>query len=381
MGLRAEVTSGEYARLGFSPSSHGTVPPWFTARGGAISGSCSGTVAGAMSGIVGEGIGMKVLITGGAGFIGSHLAERLLNTGHQVTVYDDLSTGDLDNVRHMEDDPRFTMKVGTVLDREVLAPLVEEADVIFHLAAAVGVNYVIENPLHALTTNIRGTEILLELANKKKQRVILASTSEVAGKKNGKANFSEDDDRLLGPTTVTRWIYSTSKAVDEMLGLAYWREKKVPTVIVRFFNVIGPRQSPNYGMVVPRFIKQALLGHPITVYNDGEQKRCFTDIEDALDGLVALAEHPDTPGEIYNLGGNAETNEISIKKLAHRVKELTESDSPIEYVPYEKAFAKGSYEDLNYRVPDLTKIHSAVGYEPQVGLDLTLRKIIEYIES
>ncbi len=190
-----------------------------------------------------------------------------------------------------------------------------------------------------------------------------------------------DDDRLLGPTTVTRWNYSTSKAVDEMLGLAYWREKKLPVVIVRFFNVIGPRQSPNYGMVVPRFVKQALLGHPITVYNDGEQKRCFTDIEDAVDGLLALGEHPDAPGEIFNLGGDADTNEISIKLLADRIKNLTESDSPIEYVPYDKAFAKGSYEDLNYRVPDLTKINSFTGYEPVVSLDMTLRKIIEYYES
>ncbi|HAA76686.1 TPA: nucleoside-diphosphate sugar epimerase [Candidatus Latescibacteria bacterium] len=324
---------------------------------------------------------MKVLITGGAGFIGSHLAERLLKDGHEVFVFDDLSTGDLDNVHHLEGNPKFHMKVGSVLDRDALEPLFAEADLVYHLAAAVGVNYVIENPLQSLTTNIRGTEIVLELANRKKTRVLIASTSEVAGKKNGKAMFSEDDDRLLGPTTVTRWNYSTSKAVDEMLGLAYWREKKLPVVIVRFFNVIGPRQSPNYGMVVPRFIKQALLGHPITVYNDGEQKRCFTDIEDAVDGLLALGEHPEAPGEIFNLGGDADTNEISIKSLAGKIKNLTESDSPVEYVPYEKAFAKGSYEDLNYRVPDLTKINSFTGYEPSVSLDMTLRKIIEYYES
>ena len=324
---------------------------------------------------------MKVLITGGAGVIGSHLAERLLKDGHEVFVFDDLSTGDLDNVHHLEGNPKFHMKVGSVLDRDALEPLFAEADLVYHLAAAVGVNYVIENPLQSLTTNIRGTEIVLELANRKKTRVLIASTSEVAGKKNGKAMFSEDDDRLLGPTTVTRWNYSTSKAVDEMLGLAYWREKKLPVVIVRFFNVIGPRQSPNYGMVVPRFIKQALLGHPITVYNDGEQKRCFTDIEDAVDGLLALGEHPEAPGEIFNLGGDADTNEISIKSLAGKIKNLTESDSPVEYVPYEKAFAKGSYEDLNYRVPDLTKINSFTGYEPSVSLDMTLRKIIEYYES
>ena len=324
---------------------------------------------------------MRFLVTGGAGFIGSHLAERLLKQDHEVYVLDDLSTGDLDNVRHLEGNPRFQMKVGTVLDPETLKPLVDWSDVIYHLAAAVGVNYVINHPLQSLTTNIRGTELLLELANKKKKRVLLASTSEVAGKKNGKATFSEDDDRLLGPTTVARWNYSTSKAVGEMLGLAYWREKKLPVIMVRFFNVIGPRQSPEYGMVVPRFIKQALLGHPITVYNDGEQRRCFTDIEDALDGLTSLMEHDQTPGEIFNLGGNHETNEICIKGLAEKIKTLTESDSPIEFVPYEKAFAKGSYEDLNYRVPDLTKIKKLTGYNPKISLDTTLRRIIEYYES
>lgn len=324
---------------------------------------------------------MKFLITGGAGFIGSHLAERLLKQDHEVYVLDDLSTGDLDNVRHLEGNRKFHMKVGTVLDPDTLRPLVEWCDAIYHLAAAVGVNYVINNPLQSLMTNIRGTELVLEMANKEKKRVLLASTSEVAGKKNGKATFSEDDDRLLGPTTVTRWIYSTSKAVDEMLGLAYWREKKLPVIMVRFFNVIGPRQSAEYGMVVPRFVKQALLGHPITVYNDGAQRRCFTDIEDALDGLTTLMDHEKTPGEIFNLGGHYETNEICIKDLAHKIKELTESDSPIEFVPYEKVFAKGSYEDLNYRVPDLTKIQKTVGYDPQISLDLTLRRIIEYYES
>ena len=329
----------------------------------------------------GKGGFMKILVTGGAGFIGSHLAERLLNRGDEIYVLDDLSTGDLDNVRHLEDNPRFHLKVGTVLDPDTLRPLVDWCDMVYHMAAAVGVSYVIEHPLNALTTNIRGTELVMEMANKQKKRVVLASSSEVAGKKNGKAMFNEDDDRLLGPTTVTRWIYSTSKAVDEMLGLAYWREKRLPVVTVRFFNVIGPRQSADYGMSVPRFVKQALLGHPITVYGDGEQRRCFTDIEDALDGLIAVGDDPQTPGEIFNLGANPETNEISIKDLAHKIKTLTESDSPIEFVPYDKAFAKGSYEDLNYRVPNLSKIKSFVGYEPEISLDMTLRRIIEYYES
>ena len=316
---------------------------------------------------------MKVLITGGAGFIGSHLSERLLNRGDEVTLIDDLSTGDLANVRHLQDNPRFHMTVGTALDPEMMKPLVDSCDLIYHLAAAVGVDYVIQNPLHSLINNIRGTEIVLELANRRKTKVVLASTSEIYGKKNGKVPFREDDDRVLGPTTVIRWSYSTSKAVDELLGLAYWREKQLPVVIVRFFNVIGPRQSERYGMVVPRFIEQALGGCPITVYGDGGQRRCFTDIEDALDGLLALAERADAPGEIFNLGSNFE---ISIKDLAHKVKVLTGSDSPIEYVPYEKAFSNGWYEDLQYRVPNLEKIRRFVGYEPKVDLDTTLKRII-----
>ena len=239
-------------------------------------------------------------------------------------------------------------------------------------------DYVIENPLHSLINNIRGTEVVLELANEKKTKVILASTSEIYGKKNGKVPFREDDDRVLGPTTVIRWSYSTSKAVDELLGLAYWREKNLSVVIARFFNVIGPRQTGRYGMVVPRFVKQALTGEPITVYGNGEQRRCFTDIEDALDGVQALAAHPNAPGEIFNLGSNFE---ISIKDLAFKVKELTQSKSPIEFIPYEMAFSNGWYEDLQYRVPNLEKIRSFVGYDPKTKLDDTLYRIISYYAS
>ncbi len=321
---------------------------------------------------------MNVLITGGAGFIGSHLSERLLERGNEVYTIDDLSTGSLDNVRHLEDNPHFHLKIGTVLDLEAMAPLVDRCDLIYHLAAAVGVEYIIENPLHSLINNIRGTEVLLELANQRKTRVILASTSEIYGKKNGKVPFKEDDDRVLGPTTVIRWSYSTSKAVDEYFALAYWREKKLPVVIVRFFNVIGPRQNGHFGSVVPRFVKQSLLGHPITVHGNGEQRRCFIDISDALDGLIALATHPDTPGEIFNLGSDNAGNEISVNALAERVKHLTESDSVIEFVPYEKAFSNGWYEDLHYRVPNVEKIRSAVGYDPKISLDTTLRRIIAY---
>lgn len=320
---------------------------------------------------------MRVLITGGAGFIGSHLADRLLARGDEVYVIDNLSTGSFSNINHLEDNPRFHVTIDTVQDQKVMKNLVAQCDVIYHLAAAVGVQYVIDNPLESLINNIRGTEIVLEQANVEKKKVILASSSEIYGKKNGNVPFREDDDRILGPTTVIRWSYSTSKSVDELLALAYWREKKLPTVIVRFFNVIGPRQTGRYGMVVPRFVKQSLLNHPVTIYGDGEQRRCFTDIDDALDGLIALAEHPSAVGEIFNLGSNFE---ISIKDLAHKIKTMTESSSPIKFIPYEEAFANG-YEDLHYRVPNLDKIKSFVNYNPKFNLDATLRKIIAYHEA
>ncbi len=318
---------------------------------------------------------MKVLITGGAGFIGSHLSERHLSYGDSVSIIDNLSTGSIDNLQNIEGPENFKVVIGDVLNEHEVRPLVDECDMIYHLAAAVGVNFIIENPLTSLISNIRGTEIILELANEKKKKVILASTSEIYGKKNGQIPFSEDSDRILGPTTVIRWNYSTSKAVDELFALAYWREKRLPCVIVRPFNVIGPRQSGHYGMVVPRFVKQALLGHPITVYGDGEQRRCWTYIDDALDGLVGLANKDSAVGEIFNLGSHFET---SIKDLAFRVKELTSSDSEVEFVPYDQAWPKGTYEDLMYRAPDLSKIRECVGYDPSVSLDNALKKIIKY---
>ncbi len=318
---------------------------------------------------------MKVLITGGAGFIGSHLSERHLSFGDSVSIIDNLSTGSIDNLQNIEGHENFKVVIGDVLNEHEVRPLVDECDMIYHLAAAVGVNFIIENPLTSLISNIRGTEIILELANEKKKKVILASTSEIYGKKNGQIPFSEDSDRILGPTTVIRWNYSTSKAVDELFALAYWREKRLPCVIVRPFNVIGPRQSGHYGMVVPRFVKQALLGHPITVYGDGEQRRCWTYIDDALDGLVGLANKDSAVGEIFNLGSHFET---SIKDLAFRVKELTSSDSEVEFVPYDQAWPKGTYEDLMYRAPDLSKIRECVGYDPSVSLDNALKKIIKY---
>ena len=317
---------------------------------------------------------MKVLITGGAGFIGSHLAERHLAMGDQVAIVDNLSTGEITNVQHLEGSGAFECRIDDVLNVDVMRELVDWCDLIYHLAAAVGVEYILENPLRALITNIQGTEILLELANQQKKKVILASTSEIYGKKNGHVPFREDSDRILGPTTVVRWSYSTSKAVDELFALAYWREKRLPTVIVRPFNVIGPRQTGHYGMVVPRFIKQAMLDEPITVYDSGEQRRCWTYIDDAIDGFVALAGNDQAVGEILNLGSNFES---SIKDLAYKIKDLTGSRSEVAFTPYQQTRRNGLYEDLIYRAPDLEKIRNLVGYDPKVDLDDALIRIIE----
>jgi len=296
--------------------------------------------------------------------------------GDQVDVVDNFATGSIDNIKDLEDDPNFTCTVGDVRDIKTMAPLVDHCDMIYHLAAAVGVDYIIDNFLQSLMTNIRGTEVILELANDKKKKVVLASTSEIYGKKNGHVPFREDSDRILGPTTVVRWHYSTSKAVDELFALAYWREKRLPCVIFRPFNVIGPRQSEAAG-VVPRFVKNALLGNPISIYGDGEQSRCWTYIDDALDGLVALAMSDQAVGEIFNLGSQFGS---TIKELADKIKQMTDSDSTIETIPYDQVWNKGEYEDLIYRVPDLAKIRGIVGYDPKVNLDQALAKIISYYE-
>ena len=318
---------------------------------------------------------MKVMITGGAGFIGSHLATRHLDMGDQVAIIDNLSTSVIENIQHLAEHPNCVCRVDDILSAGVMREMIADCDLIYHLAAAVGVEYVLENPLQTLSTNIRGTEIVLELANEYKKRVVMASTSEIYGKKNGHVPFREDSDRILGPTTVVRWSYATTKAVDELLALAYWREKRLPTVIVRPFNVIGPRQTGRYGMVVPRFIKQAMLGDPITVYDDGEQRRCFTYIDDAIDGLVARASSDKAFGEVFNLGSNFES---SIKDLAHKIKKLTSSDSEIAFIPFSQTrLRNGLYEDLVYRAPDLQKIREMVGYDPKVDLDDALGRIIE----
>jgi UDP-glucose 4-epimerase len=318
---------------------------------------------------------MKVLITGGAGFIGSHLAEALLENGDEVSIIDDLSTGKFYNIAHLEKNKNFHYVIDTILNEEIMEKLIQGCDIIYHLAASVGVEYVINNPLQSLQTNIRGTEIVLELANKYKRKVLLTSTSEIYGKSDN-VPFKEDSDRLLGPTTIFRWSYSTTKAVDEILALAYWRTKKLPVVVVRLFNVIGPRQTGQYGMVVPKFVKQALLGHPLTVYGSGKQCRCFAYVKDVVDGLVKLANSPKAQGKIFNLGND---QEISIEELASLVKELTNSSSEIEFIPYEKAYQE-NFEDMMRRIPDLTKIKNTIDYNPDTSLEKMITEIIEYFE-
>jgi UDP-glucose 4-epimerase len=316
---------------------------------------------------------MKALITGGAGFIGSHLAEALLADGEQVTIIDDLSTGRFANIEHLTANPRFSFAIESITNQVVLDRLVSECDIIFHLAAAVGVELIVSKPIHVLETNILGTETVLRTANRYRCRLLLASTSEIYGKSEA-VPFREDADRVLGPTTRNRWSYSCSKAMDEFLALAYWKERALPCTIVRLFNTVGPRQTGRYGMVVPRFIRQALEGKPITVYGDGKQTRCFADVEDVVRGILALGRHEGAIGEVFNVGNN---HEISIGELAHKVRALTGSRSELVTIPYGEAYEEG-FEDMRRRVPDLTKIKSLVTYEPRVALDETLRRIVTW---
>lgn len=316
----------------------------------------------------------KALVTGGAGFIGSHLTEKLLETGYKVHVIDDLSTGSLDNIRHLDGNPDFGLTVDTVLNRAAVESLIEKNDLVFHLAAAVGVNYVIENQLKSIQVNVGGTEVVLECASKWKRKVVIFSTSEVYGKSNA-VPFKEDDDRILGPTTTVRWSYAVTKALDEIMALAYWREKGLPVVILRCFNTCGPRQTGRYGMVLPRFVGQALRGEPITVYGDGSQTRCFASVHDVVDGVIKIAECEKAVGEIFNIGSDVE---VTIRSLAERVKELTSSSSPILFVPYDQAYGAG-FEDMMRRVPDLTKIRTYIGYKPSTDLDSIIKGVIDYI--
>ena len=319
---------------------------------------------------------MNVLITGGAGFIGSHLAEEVLKRGDSVCVLDNLSTGNPINIQHLLDNERFTFARCSILDRFSTERYVAKSDVIYHLAAAVGVKYVMENPLKAIQFNVHGTEVILELASKWRQKVMIASTSEVYGK-NGAMPYREDGDRLMGATSIARWSYACTKALDEFMALAYFKDQEVPVVIARFFNICGPRQTGKYGMVVPRFVKNALLNEPIIVHGDGTQSRCFTYVKDAVKAVVALMETEEAVGEVFNVGS---TREIQIRDLAQKVIELAGSNSEIQYVPYKNVYGDG-FEDMKRRVPDISKIRDLIDWRPETELDELLQKVINHEKS
>ncbi|HPN31755.1 MAG TPA: GDP-mannose 4,6-dehydratase [bacterium] len=316
---------------------------------------------------------MKYLITGGAGFIGSHLAETLLRQGNKVVIIDDLSTGSINNIETFKNHPNLEKHIDTILNEELLADLVKEADFIYHLAAAVGVKYIIENALHSLLINSKGTELVLKYANKFGNKpLLITSTSEVYGK-NENVPFKETDDSLLGPTYITRWGYACSKAFDEFLALAYYRERKLPVTIVRLFNTCGPRQTGQYGMVIPRFVMQALKNEPLTVFGDGEQTRSFTSVYDVCWALIKLSVSENAAGEIFNIGNNIP---ISIKELAEKIVSLTKSKSPIKFISYEDAFEKG-FEDMKHRIPDISKISQYTGYKPKINTEDLLISVIK----
>lgn len=316
---------------------------------------------------------MRYLITGGAGFIGSHLCELLLGQGHRVVAIDDESTGRVENIQHLRPLPHFQFVRENINNSQVLDRLTSEADVVIHLAAAVGVQLIVQDPVRTIRTNIMGTEAVLAAAYRYSCKVLVASTSEVYGK-GVRVPFREDDDRLMGPTSRSRWAYAESKAVDEFLSLAYYHQYGLPVVIPRFFNTVGPRQTGRYGMVVPRFVRQALKGEPLQVYGDGTQTRCFGDVADVVRAVAALAEHAGAIGEVFNVGS---TEEITIRGLAERVIELTGSQSEIQMVPYDDAYAPG-FEDMMRRVPSIEKLHKLIGYAPRCSLNDTLRRVIDY---
>jgi len=316
---------------------------------------------------------VRALITGGAGFIGSYLSERLLDDGHDVLALDNLSTGSIDNIAHLKGSRGFEYFVDSVTNEPLLAELIDRSDIVFHLAAAVGVKLIVEQPVHTIETNVHGTEVVLKHANKKKKLVVLASTSEVYGKSND-VPFREDSDLVMGPTPKHRWAYACSKAIDEFLALAYWKERKLPVLIVRFFNTVGPRQTGQYGMVIPNFVRQALASQPITVFGDGKQSRAFTHVVDVVGALVKLVEEPKAIGQVINIGN---TEEVTIERLANRVRELAGSQSPIKYIPYDQAYESG-FEDMPRRVPDLSRIEGLIGYKPKHTLDDILVQVIDY---
>ncbi|MET0163550.1 MAG: NAD-dependent epimerase/dehydratase family protein [Vicinamibacterales bacterium] len=319
---------------------------------------------------------MRALITGGAGFIGSHLSEALLDQGHHVLILDNLSTGSIDNIAHLKGRRGFEYFIDSVDNEPLLAELIDRSDVVFHFAAAVGVKLIVEQPVRTIETNVYGTEVVLKHANKKKKLVVIASTSEVYGKSND-VPYREDSDLVMGPTPKHRWAYACSKAIDEFLALAYWKERKLPIIIVRFFNTVGPRQTGRYGMVIPNFVRQALAGEPITVFGDGTQSRAFTHVTDVVGALIRLVSEPKAIGQVINIGT---TEEITIRKLAERVRALSGSHSPIKLVPYDEAYESG-FEDMPRRLPDLTKIQGLIGYAPAHTLDDILAQVIEYFRE
>jgi UDP-glucose 4-epimerase len=316
---------------------------------------------------------VRALITGGAGFIGSHLSETLLDRGHDVLILDDLSTGSIDNIAHLKGRRGFEYFIDSVNNEPLLAELIDRSDVVFHFAAAVGVKLIVEQPVHTIETNVHGTEVVLKHANKKKKLVVMASTSEVYGKSEN-VPFREDADLVMGPTTKHRWAYACSKAIDEFLALAYWKERKLPVIIVRFFNTVGPRQTGRYGMVIPNLVGQALAGEPMTVFGDGTQSRSFTHVQDVVGALIQLVNEPNAIGQVINIGN---TEEVTIGRLAERIRELTGSRSPITLIPYDEAYESG-FEDMPRRVPDLSKVVAMIGYKPNHTLEDILVQVIDY---
>jgi UDP-glucose 4-epimerase len=319
---------------------------------------------------------LRYFITGGAGFIGSHLAEALLRRDGEVFILDDLSTGSVENIRHLKTHERFHYFLDSITNKHLLAELVDESDVVFHLAAAVGVRLIVESPVRTLETNVYGTQLVLDAASKKKKLVFTASTSEVYGKSD-KVPFREDADLVLGPTTKGRWSYAASKALDEFLALSYWKERKQPVIIARLFNTVGPRQTGRYGMVLPNFVRQALAGSPITVFGSGQQSRCFCDVRDTVDAILRLLEIDQAIGEVINIGND---EEISIESLARFVKERTKSESPITFVPYDQAYEQG-FEDMQRRVPSLEKLEKLTGFRPRTPLDEIVDRVIVHHRS
>lgn len=314
---------------------------------------------------------MRVFITGGAGFIGSHLAERLLNEGAGVMILDDLSTGSMDNIDHLIGRPGFDYRIGSVMDAPLVAELVDRCDITIHLAAAVGVRLIVEKPVHTIETNVHGTEVVLNAVARKGKLIVIASTSEVYGK-SARVPFAEDDDLVMGPTLNSRWAYACSKALDEWLALAYARERKVPVIIARLFNTVGPRQTGRYGMVLPNFARQALTGEPITVFGSGEQSRCFGHVSDAVESIIRLIRTPAAAGQVFNIGSD---REVTIRRLAEMVRDAAGSSSPIVHVPYEEAYAEG-FEDMLRRVPDVSKLERVVGYRPATPLEKIIDDVI-----